>query len=409
LSTNQSNLQSQLSLAKAAESSANRELRESNDELLREKALWARDSADLERERRDRIRLEGEIHALQAERTRLLRDSEDLDRERRTRSNLERELEETREEVRKERKDGREREEELRREVMRIGREERERAEELEREQEGRKREKTENESLKVGTLPCIRPSVRCRALTLCPPPSPPAQAQISELNTSTISQSTQLAALQNQYAALTHELASSHTSYSSLSSTTALQLEETKKDLAEAQQKVREAETERRKLHNIIQELKGNIRVFCRVRPAGASTYISSGENDTQAQISYSKGDQGQQMITVHQSSQSALGENRDQAIPFSFDKVFEPQATQLEVFEEIEGLTQSVLDGYNCCIFAYGQVRRLLPRFPTRRAVSSDRLLASQTGAGKSHTMEGGLVSSCHVLLVFLQCGTC
>lgn len=260
------------------------------------------------------------------------------------------------------------------------------------------------------------------------PPPSPPAQAQISELNTSTISQSTQLAALQNQYAALTHELASSHTSYSSLSSTTALQLEETKKDLAEAQQKVREAETERRKLHNIIQELKGNIRVFCRVRPAGASTYISfatlasvtdvrvntsllrvSGENDTQAQISYSKGDQGQQMITVHQSSQSALGENRDQAIPFSFDKVFEPQATQLEVFEEIEGLTQSVLDGYNCCIFAYGQVRRLLPRFPTRRAVSSDRLLASQTGAGKSHTMEGGLVSSCHVLLVFLHCGTC
>lgn len=107
--------------------------------------------------------------------------------------------------------------------------------------------------------------------------------------------------------------------------------------------------------------------------------------------------------MITVHQSSQSALGEIRDQAIPFSFDKVFEPQATQLEVFEEIEGLTQSVLDGYNCCIFAYGQVRHLLSRFPIRRAVSSDRISASQTGAGKSHTMEGGLVSSCHVLLVF------
>ena len=40
-----------------------------------------------------------------------------------------------------------------------------------------------------------------------------------------------------------------------------------------------REYETERRKLHNIIQELKGNIRVFCRVRPllpedvAGKST----------------------------------------------------------------------------------------------------------------------------------------
>ena len=31
---------------------------------------------------------------------------------------------------------------------------------------------------------------------------------------------------------------------------------------------KERGYETERRKLHNTIQELKGNIRVFCRVRP---------------------------------------------------------------------------------------------------------------------------------------------
>lgn len=88
-------------------------------------------------------------------------------------------------------------------------------------------------------------------------------------------------------------------------------------------------------------------------------------------ARISYAKGEEGQSQITIHQSSESAMGEVRDQAIPFSFDKVFDPKATQEEVFEEIEGLTQSVLDGYNCCIFAYGQ-----------------------TGAGKSHTMEGGLV---------------
>ncbi len=31
---------------------------------------------------------------------------------------------------------------------------------------------------------------------------------------------------------------------------------------------KVRQGETIRRKLHNAILELKGNIRVFCRVRP---------------------------------------------------------------------------------------------------------------------------------------------
>ena len=35
-----------------------------------------------------------------------------------------------------------------------------------------------------------------------------------------------------------------------------------------EMMSKLRWEETERRKLHNMVQELKGNIRVFCRMRP---------------------------------------------------------------------------------------------------------------------------------------------
>ena len=47
---------------------------------------------------------------------------------------------------------------------------------------------------------------------------------------------------------------------------------EAVKKHLASIEQleeKLRQEESQRRVLHNTIQELKGNIRVFCRVRPS--------------------------------------------------------------------------------------------------------------------------------------------
>jgi kinesin family protein C1 len=126
------------------------------------------------------------------------------------------------------------------------------------------------------------------------------------------------------------------------------------------AQDKLRQEETLRRKLFNQVQELKGNIRVMCRVRPAHATetepASISFPDDTTDSK----------EVAVVGPSKQSATGKDITSAYSYSFDRVFSPAAQNSEVFEEISQLVQSALDGYNVCIFCYGQ-----------------------TGAGKTHTM--------------------
>ncbi|KAG6840169.1 hypothetical protein C0991_008464 [Blastosporella zonata] len=138
--------------------------------------------------------------------------------------------------------------------------------------------------------------------------------------------------------------------------------LEDAESLAEEKSREAREGEILRRKLHNMVQELKGNIRVFCRVRP------VLPSDSDEEANMVFPD-KQEQKEIVLESSSESATGQERKEVYNFGFDKVFEPQTTQAEVFEEISQLAQSCTDGYNVCIFAYGQ-----------------------TGSGKSFTMEGG-----------------
>ncbi|CAN6901406.1 unnamed protein product [Brassica oleracea] len=110
----------------------------------------------------------------------------------------------------------------------------------------------------------------------------------------------------------------------------------------------------ENRKLYNQVQDLKGSIRVYCRVRPflPGQTSVLTTVDHIEESTISIA--------------TPSKYGKEGRKS--FTFNKVFGPSASQEAVFSDTQPLIRSVLDGYNVCIFAYGQ-----------------------TGSGKTFTMMG------------------
>lgn len=131
-----------------------------------------------------------------------------------------------------------------------------------------------------------------------------------------------------------------------------------------DSQRLLHQMDKDRRILHNTIQEMKGNIRVFCRVRPK-----IQKEEDKPMCTINYIDECTLEIARFDNSDSSSSCGAKaRGARQEFSFDKVFPPSATQSDVFEELSMLVQSALEGYNVCVFAYGQ-----------------------TGSGKTYTMEG------------------
>ncbi|XP_048214325.1 kinesin-like protein KIFC2 isoform X2 [Perognathus longimembris pacificus] len=92
--------------------------------------------------------------------------------------------------------------------------------------------------------------------------------------------------------------------------------------------------------------ELKGNIRVLCRLRPGTSSSLMNLEPGP------------GGSITTCYRGRQRR----------FCLDWVFPPDASQEEVFSQLEPAVLSCLRGYSVCIFTYGQ-----------------------TGSGKTYSMEG------------------
>ncbi|MBA0829601.1 hypothetical protein Goarm_014195, partial [Gossypium armourianum] len=131
--------------------------------------------------------------------------------------------------------------------------------------------------------------------------------------------------------------------------------LESKLKAVTDAAGNYHEVLKENHKLFSELQDLKGNIRVYCRIRPflPGQTEKLSTIENISE----------NGQLVIANPSKPGKDGQRS-----FKFNKVFGPDATQGEVFADIQPFVKSVVDGYNVCIFAYGQ-----------------------TGSGKTYTMTG------------------
>lgn len=136
--------------------------------------------------------------------------------------------------------------------------------------------------------------------------------------------------------------------------SKTVAELAELEVAVKRSQELLFESNIARKQLHNDLLDMKGNIRVFCRVRPplnVEANRAVCGWQYNDETSLEISTVDNGKRI-------------KHD----FTFDQVFHPQSTQGDVFELVSPLIQSAFDGYNVCIFAYGQ-----------------------TGSGKTFTMEG------------------
>lgn len=180
-------------------------------------------------------------------------------------------------------------------------------------------------------------------------------QQNLTEAAANTVTLESSLRALKSKVEFLESDGKAQSAAFTELDQRLADALAETE----ETKGKLRAEETLRRKLHNQVQELKGNIRVFCRVRPAiGEDNVAKIAFPDTEAE--------SKEIEVQGPAEKSAMGNVTTKMNAFSFDRVFGPQSQNAEVFEEISQLVQSALDGYNVCIFCYGQ-----------------------TGSGKTHTM--------------------
>ena len=131
--------------------------------------------------------------------------------------------------------------------------------------------------------------------------------------------------------------------------------LEASQGEIARLRERLAIESASRRKLLHQVQDLRGIVRVYCRPKAsATADRTIATPSQET---------------LVLHREKYSNDGAG---PMSFEFDRIFDEDASQHDVFTEIQDVLLGVMDGYNVCLMAYGQ-----------------------TGAGKTKTLLGDVTT--------------
>ena len=131
-------------------------------------------------------------------------------------------------------------------------------------------------------------------------------------------------------------------------------EIEGIKNELRRTETRLVEEMKQRRKLHNEIMELKGNIRVYCRSRPVN-KTELNAGEKCSKVVLAMPDKDEGTIVV-------NAALENRQVHSRFDFDSSFNANTSQEEVFRKVQPF---VISKYSFDSIGAGSVSNNLPQY--------------------------------------------
>ncbi|CAH3036948.1 unnamed protein product [Porites evermanni] len=141
-----------------------------------------------------------------------------------------------------------------------------------------------------------------------------------------------------------------------------------TEMEMVDFRQRYIKEKSRRMTLHNTLVEIRGNIRVHCRLRPC-IGRLDSPGDEESLGMT----GTPSEKVVELLDEEKILVKPSKPiggqlQKKEFEFERVYGPETDQESLFDDVAPLLTSLLDGYNVCIMAYGQ-----------------------TGSGKTHTMLG------------------